>query len=227
MQKACPTSPKRPLPAIKSPPSLQLPANFLSLREARLSATPDYRSTVAHRLVLGASPGQRWRTFSDPSHFVFRYSQTSRRWQWCGLSSEHRRHPPSNISGFSRVSILRCSINRMNEFSYTFQSPLSRLNAFKISSVGAKSGWCVYCAPQIVFKKKARSSAFANPDNCDVLWSRTSITFLMPAFFRRSKKRSAVVLVKPIVAKLTLPKSFTPHSPASGHCSASQKTRPS
>src|SRR5712671_7539693 len=58
--------------------------------------------------------------------------------------------------------------------------------------------------PPILFRKKARSSAFAKPASWDVLCSRTSMTFFTPELSRRSKKPSAVVWVKPIVATVAL-----------------------
>jgi hypothetical protein len=79
------------------------------------------------------------------------------------------------------------------------QSPLSRLYALRISSVGARSGWWTYSALQIFRKKYDRSSAFANPASWEVLCNRTSNTFLTFDLRIRSKKSEAVVFVKPIV----------------------------
>src|ERR1700730_1032049 len=57
--------------------------------------------------------------------------------------------------------------------------------------------------PPILLRKYARSSAFAKPASCDVLWRRTSITLFTPDFSSRSKKPSAVVFVNPMVEIVT------------------------
>ena len=60
---------------------------------------------------------------SIPPHCSSRYSATSRRWQWSGVSSLHSRQPFASRS-LDRVCSMRlCPMSVRNRFSYVDQSP--------------------------------------------------------------------------------------------------------
>src|SRR5687767_8746671 len=60
----------------------------------------------------------------------------------------------------------------------------------------------MYSAAHSSLRKKRRSSRFAKPANCEVLWRRTSNSLRISACLKVVKKSAAVFFVKPIVKTL-------------------------